>query len=142
MRPPPASSTNTTLVRSGRRCSGNFGSPSHRQLKARHSCGRVSWILHPRPGAQCWHHVPTGLSSACTAITLQQSVHVPQARVGARPASAAMEWGGVAVIALSVVAQVRNMLGYSDRRITMAGVIVGRWGKNLAIRVPAEVAET
>jgi antitoxin component of MazEF toxin-antitoxin module len=24
----------------------------------------------------------------------------------------------------------------------MAGVIVGRWGKNLAIRVPAEVAET
>jgi AbrB family looped-hinge helix DNA binding protein len=24
----------------------------------------------------------------------------------------------------------------------MAGVIVGRWGKNLAIRVPAEIAET
>lgn len=24
----------------------------------------------------------------------------------------------------------------------MAGVIVGQWGKNLAIRVPAEVAET
>jgi antitoxin MazE len=24
----------------------------------------------------------------------------------------------------------------------MAGVIVGRWGKNLAIRVPADVAET
>jgi hypothetical protein len=33
-------------------------------------------------------------------MTLQQSVQVPQARVGASPASAAMVWGGGAVMDL------------------------------------------
>jgi hypothetical protein len=32
----------------------------------------------PFPVVQCWHQVPEGLASAGTAITLQQSVQVPQ----------------------------------------------------------------
>jgi antitoxin MazE len=32
------------------------------------------------------------------------------------------------------------MLGYPSQEVAMSQAVVGRWGKNLAVRVPAEVA--
>src|SRR3954469_4407586 len=37
----------------------------------------------PRPGRQCRHHCPAGLSSTGTSKTLQHKVQVPQSRPGA-----------------------------------------------------------
>jgi hypothetical protein len=81
---------------------------------------------------QCWHHVPTGLSKACTAITLQQSVHVPQARVGARPASAAMEWGGeLNSVDMCVVHSILPVRSVKQKIALFAGT--GRRGRKLLV---------
>src|SRR5258708_40294222 len=38
-------------------------------------------MVHPpRPGAQCWHHTPEGLSSSSTFASLQHSEQSPQRR--------------------------------------------------------------
>jgi hypothetical protein len=39
-------------------------------------------VQPPRPGAQCRHHTPAGLSSSSTRASLQHNEHWPQVRAG------------------------------------------------------------